>query len=92
MPHFNALYPKYKDKISFIAISLDEQPSDAAAFMQQKGYAFPAGYGNVNELAGKYDIQGIPTSLLLDAEGKVIATHIGAMSAAELEAFLQKAL
>ncbi len=92
MPHFNAVYPRYKDKINFLAVSLDDNMQEAAAFIQQQGYSFPVGYGNVNDLAGKYDIQGIPTSLLLDADGKIIASKIGAMTETELEAFLQKAL
>lgn len=92
MPHFNSVYPRYKDKINFLAISLDDSMQEANAFMQQKGYTFPAGYGNVNDIAGKYEIQGIPTSLLLDANGNVIASKVGAMTEAELEAFLQKAL
>lgn len=92
MPHFNSVYPRYKDKINFLAISLDDSMQEASAFMQQKGYTFPADYGNVNDIAGKYEIQGIPTSLLLDANGNVIASKVGAMTEAELEAFLQKAL
>lgn len=92
MPHFNTVYPRYKDKINFLAISLDDSMQEASAFMQQKGYSFPAGYGSVNDLAGKYDIQGIPTSLLLDAQGNIIAVKVGAMTETELEAFLQKAL
>lgn len=92
MPHFNSVYPRYKDKINFLAISLDDSMQEASAFMQQKGYSFPAGYGNVNGIAGKYEIQGIPTFLLLDANGNVIASKVGAMTEAELEAFLQKAL
>lgn len=92
MPHFNAVYPRYKDKINFLAISLDDSMQEANAFMQQKGYSFPAGYGNVNDIAGKYEIQGIPTSLLLDANGNVIASKVGAMTEADLETFLQKAL
>lgn len=92
MPHFNSVYPRYKDKINFLAISLDDSMQEANAFMQQKGYSFPAGYGNVNDIVGKYEIQGIPTSLLLDANGNVIASKVGAMTEAELEAFLQKAL
>lgn len=92
MPHFNSVYPRYKDKINFLAISLDDSMQEASAFMQQKGYSFPSGYGNVNDIAGKYEIQGIPTSLLLDANGNVIESKVGAMTEAELEAFLQKAL
>lgn len=92
MPHFNTVYPRYKDKIAFLAISLDDSMQEASDFMQQKGYSFPAGYGNINELTGKYNIQGIPTSLLLDAQGNIIASKVGSMTEAELEDFLNKAL
>lgn len=92
MPHFEALYPKYKDKINFIAISLDDNKNDAAAFVQQKGFTFPVGTANNQEIAAKYEIQGIPASYLLDANGNIIAMQIGAMDEKTLEAFLNKAL
>lgn len=91
MPHFEALYPKYKDKINFIAISLDDSKNDADVFIKQKGFSFPVGTANNQEIAAKYEIQGIPTSYLLDANGNIIAMQIGAMDEKTLEAFLNKA-
>lgn len=38
------------------------------------------------EKASQYGIRGIPTLLLLDDEGKTIATHVGMANKADLEA------
>lgn len=92
MPHFEKLYPKYKDKINFVAISLDDSKADADAFIQQKSFTFPVGFANNQEIAAKYEIQGIPTSYIIDAQGNVIASYIGAMDEQTLEKFLNKAL
>lgn len=37
------------------------------------------------DLASQYGVRGIPTLMLLDDDNKVIATHVGAASKADLE-------
>lgn len=92
MPHFETLYPKYKDRINFIAVSVDDEQADAKAFVAQRKFTFPAAHADAQKIIQKYNIQGIPASYLLDAEGNIIATSIGAMDEKTLERFLQQAL
>lgn len=92
MPHFEALYPKYQDQIQFLAVSQDGNRNTVDSFIADKGYTFPVAWDSNQQAGQTYGIQAIPTSVLIDAEGKIIDIHVGGMSAGQLEAFLQKAV
>lgn len=92
LPHFQRLYSRYKDKIHFIAVSIDEDAAAPQAFARQKGYDFPIGCGDPQSLGRLYHLEAIPTSYLLDADGRVVNTVLGAMNESALEKFLQQAL
>src|SRR5574344_1179350 len=92
MPHFQALYPKYKDKINFLAVSIDAEKGTVEKFVAAKGFNFPIAHDGKKNVAGLYSIEAIPTSLMLDKDGKVIAYHLGGMSAADLQKFLDTAI
>lgn len=92
MPHIQKAYEKYNGQIHFVAISLDDEQEEAKKFLQNKGYTFPGGYGNVNELGQKYQLDAIPSSYLIDAQGNIKGKMIGAMDEQALTNFLQQAL
>lgn len=92
MPHFETLYPKYKDKITFIAVSVDDNAADAKQFVVQRNFSFPVAHADAQDIMQKYNIPGIPASYLLDADGKIIVSVIGAMNQQTLEKFLQQSL
>lgn len=91
LPHIQVKYEEYNDKIYFIAISVDEEQDTPISFMKRKNYSFPAGYGNVNEIAQLYKLQAIPASYIISTDGIIKAKKIGSMNEATLESFLQKA-
>jgi len=91
MPHMNALYPQYKDKMDFIIASVDSKQDDVVAFQEKNNYSFPIYYADNREAAEAYGIQGIPTSILIDAEGNIINIHIGSMGKDDMQSFLDGA-
>ena len=92
LPHIQAKYEQYKDKINFVAISLDGEQDAPAQFIPAKGYTFPVGYGNEREISRAYNVEAIPMSLMIDTNGVVKAKIIGSMDEAALESFIQKGL
>ena len=91
LPHIQAKYEQYKDKIHFLAISLDGEQAAPAAFIPSKGYTFPVGYGNEREISRAYNVEAIPMSFIIDTNGVVKAKIVGSMDEADLERFLQNA-
>ena len=92
LPHIQAKYEQYKDKIHFLAISLDGEQAAPAEFIPAKGYTFPVGYGNEREISRAYNVEAIPMSLIIDTNGVVKAKRVGSMDDTDLERFLQKGL
>lgn len=92
MPHIQKAFEQYKDKIHFLAISVDEDPNAPIKYLKSKNYSFTFGYGNINELGEKYKIEAIPSSYIIDAEGNIKAQMVGAMDEESLKNFLNKAL
>ena len=91
LPHIQATYEKYKDRIHFLAISVDSEQEAPAQFIPSKGYTFPVGYGNEREISRAYNIEAIPASYIIGTDGTIKAQILGSMDEADLERFLQNA-
>lgn len=91
MPYMNELYPKYKDKMDFVIASVDEKETDVVTFQKKNNYQFPIYYAKNSEVASAYQLQGIPTSVLIDGQGNIITVHVGSMSKEDMESFFNKA-
>ena len=91
LPHIEKKYAKYKDKMHFVILSVDDNEQDPASFIQSKGYTFPAAYGDHQALGRAYGIDAIPASYIISADGHIVARIVGSMNESSLDAFLQKA-
>lgn len=77
MPLFEKVYKKYKDKgFEILAVSTDSSVEPVKKFVEEFNVSFPVllDDGKVSSL---YSIQGLPTSFLIDREGKVVKVRLG---------------
>lgn len=91
LPHIQAKYEQYKDRIHFLAISVDSEQDAPAQFISSKGYTFTFGYGNEREISRAYNIEAIPASYIIGTDGTIKAQIVGSMDEDDLERFLQNA-
>ena len=91
LPHIQSKYEQYKDRIHFLAISVDSEQEAPAQFISSKGYTFTVGYGNEREISRAYNIEAIPASYIIGTDGTIKAQIVGSMDEADLESVLQKA-
>jgi thiol-disulfide isomerase/thioredoxin len=83
-------YNKYKDKgFTVFSVSLDRSKEAWMAAIEKDGLIWPYHISDLlhwqSELSKIYQVRGIPFTVLIDAEGKIIATKIrGAQLATEL--------
>ena len=62
-----------------IGISLDQDEKKLKAFIEEKKMTWAQyfdGKGWANKLAGKYGVNSIPATYLLDGEGKIIGKNL----------------
>jgi len=80
MPSMETLYKRYKDKgLEMLAINLSENTNTVRQFMDNNGYTFPVMMDSDGRVGGAYGIRSIPTTLIIDREGKIVAQVIGSI-------------
>lgn len=70
IPHLNQLQEKLQDKINFLAITFNDEPT-VERFKTRFPFSWPQIY-DAKPGIGEMRIQSYPTNMLLDKEGKVI--------------------
>ena len=77
-PEVMELHKEYKDRgLEVLAISLDQAPGPAKKFIAQQGSQFPALFDAKKSAAVAYGVRSIPSTVIVDAEGKVAFSMIG---------------
>lgn len=77
-PWMNAMQEKYGAKgLVVIGINVDRKRADADRFLAQVPAQFAVAYDPEGNTPKTYAIKGMPSSVLIDREGRVIATHTG---------------
>ena len=89
MPDIQRMYAKYGDKVHFIIVNIDGTGNRiSAATGAHEVVCYLVGR---NKVAPTFAVQAIPTSYIIDADGNVIDSHVGALSAGDMESFITSA-
>ena len=77
-----------------VGVNVDQKTDDAKAFLKDTPASFDVAFDPSGKTPKTYAIKGMPTSVLIGADGKVISVHSGFKpeQRAELEAQIQQAL
>ena len=96
LPYFNQAYANYGDQIQFLMIDLVdgsyETEESASAFVDSMGYGFPLYFDVYGEGSRAYSVEYIPMTVVINANGRIVATHVGSMSEAELQDLVDQVL
>jgi thiol-disulfide isomerase/thioredoxin len=94
IPHFVELQKQYGDKgLMVVGISLDKQgPEVVKKFVKQLGVNYPIVIGNEKVAEAYGGIYGIPTTFVIDRQGRIVSQHIGYDDKATFEKEVQSLL
>ena len=77
-PWMNRMQSKFGPQgLRVVAVNLDSQPAEAQRFLAQWPAQFTLAFDPTAEAARRFGIKAMPSSVLLGADGKVVATHAG---------------
>ncbi len=77
-PWMNDMVEKYGDKgFKILAINVDKDRALAEKFLATVNVTFPIYYDPTGTKAKQFQLKGMPSSYILDAEGTVLRAHKG---------------
>jgi thiol-disulfide isomerase/thioredoxin len=93
IPHMESLAKELasqgdKAKMEFLAVCISDSQKALTSFMQKNGYTLPSALDEPGLVPMKYGIQGVPTSILISPEGKILKIQVGMMNQKQLENFV----
>jgi thiol-disulfide isomerase/thioredoxin len=94
IPGFIELQKQYAEKgLVVVGVSLDQEGAPVVkSFMDKAGINYPVVLGDetiVNAFGG---VEGIPTTFIIDHDGKIVRKHVGYTDKAEFEAEIKPLL
>ncbi|MBP1205456.1 thiol-disulfide isomerase/thioredoxin [Duganella sp. 1411] len=94
-PWMNEMQAKYGPRgLQIVGVNVDAKSEDAKAFLAATPAKFTIAFDPKGATPRQYGIKGMPSSVLIGPDGKVLLEHSGFRDAdrAELEAKIQSAL
>ena len=94
IPHFAELQKQYGDKgLNVIGVSLDEQgPEIVKKFVKRLGVNYPIVIGKEKVVEAYGRIDALPTTFVIDRQGRIVSRHIGYDDKAAFEKEIQSLL
>ncbi len=84
MPFYQQMQDEYTGQaFKVIAVSVDEEAEPALDFIQDRDLNMLFLHDITGSLAAKYQLPGMPTSFLLDADGTIVDVQVGFNKAAK---------
>ncbi|MCU0939192.1 MAG: TlpA family protein disulfide reductase [Burkholderiaceae bacterium] len=78
MPHLARLYEKYRGSgFVVLAVNIDEDPRKAADLATKLGLRFPVLLDTEKKVSRMYDLSTMPSTVLIDRDGRVRHVHRG---------------
>lgn len=78
MPHLNRLYEKYRGSgFVVFGVNVDEDVRNVAAIAQKLALKFPVLPDTDKKVSKQYDLSAMPSTVLIDRDGRVRYVHRG---------------
>ena len=78
MPDIQQLAEYFPDELVVLAVNCNEKKGTVDKFIKDNGYTFNIGLDESGEIQKKYPTNGIPYTIIINADGIITKTHLGA--------------
>ena len=93
MPAFQRLYSQYRDQgVAIVGIAVQDDPVVARQFTGDLGISYPTGGDLRNQSFQRFRVLGLPTTLSIDKDGKIIRRWDGEPTEQQLTAVVRELL
>jgi thiol-disulfide isomerase/thioredoxin len=90
MPDLDALYTSRRDRdLTVIGIAVDFQnPREVVEFAENMLVSYPIVLGDKRVTDQFARVRGLPTTLIFDPKGRLVKSHLGAITRKQIEGFI----
>lgn len=85
MPLLEAAYRKSGSKVAFLGVDREDFRPDAQTFLKRTGVTYPSAYDRDGSLDEAYRLRGMPTSVFIDASGRIVDQVTGPVTESQLD-------
>jgi thiol-disulfide isomerase/thioredoxin len=85
IPDLVALQERYKGRLQIIGLNVDDEETDIQQYVQETGINYPVAMTSNDVRIQFGGIPALPTSFVLDTEGRVVQKHVGLWNPAVYE-------
>lgn len=91
MPHMEKQYQDFKDKgVQILAVDIAEPVLKVESFRDQYGLTFPIAIDKNKSVMEVYNIGPLPTTVLIDKDGKIVHIEKRGMSEEVIRSFMER--
>jgi thiol-disulfide isomerase/thioredoxin len=83
LPQLQEFAAKHQN-VSVMAVNLGDKLDSVAAYAKEIGLTMPVVIDTEGRISSALGVTSVPSTLVIDSSGKVIATHVGEITADEL--------
>lgn len=91
MPTIEKLHKTYKDKGLVVLGVNDEEPEVVRGFYKKNDVTFPTATDKPGAVSEHYGITAVPTTIIYDRKGKIVAQLVGTRKEQQFLRLLRKA-
>ncbi|MBR0404928.1 MAG: TlpA family protein disulfide reductase [Eggerthellaceae bacterium] len=95
MEAYQKLYDEYGDRIEFVMLNVVDTPGEAQKardFVKEHSFTYPVYYDSNAEVREALFVTGIPVSVIVSADGKVVMNRAGEIDYNTMKATLERIL
>ncbi|WP_313991858.1 TlpA disulfide reductase family protein [uncultured Selenomonas sp.] len=85
IPDIAAFYAAHRETVDFYAVNLQEDAQPVQKFLSERKVELPVLLDAKGEAATRYGVRAIPTTVVVNAQGKVVYRKTGGVTKEELE-------
>lgn len=90
LPAFERTYQDVRGKVEFLGVAVRDDPKAALDLVARTGVSFGVAADPDGHLAATYGGTGMPSTLFVDASGKVVGRRSGEVGRRELRTLIRK--
>ncbi|MBU0655469.1 MAG: TlpA family protein disulfide reductase [Gammaproteobacteria bacterium] len=91
LPALNSIARRYKDKVVVLGMEAGETPTaDLKQFAAQRRISYPVVPTQDSTMFALGLIYGVPTTFIVNPQGQIVDTHMGAITVAQLQNYIRQ--